>query len=206
MVRGDVRGLYALTAGELPPIQIRITEARDTIKSLAIELSERARSAQAGLMTVAYKVEADARKNMAKHHYHGRAEGAIKTWVSFESPTYLRISVGIPGNTFAPEGATFERGWRSKAGKTPPSAPFAEWALERGIAKTIPRARQIGFIIAFRQGQKPGYTFGQDKWLTRAWENADGADAVSTVSAFVMAGHERAHSARGTFAKFITPL
>jgi hypothetical protein len=164
-----------------------------------MELDGRASGVLTGLANVAAKIQRRAKANASFHHYHGRLEDNIEWWQSFRSPTYVRYSVGIRGGKFVPEGKTFEVGWRSKKNLQPPTAPLAEWALAKGLADTPAKARSIGFLIAKRIGEKPGYSFGEFHWLKDAFD-AETPNALATAMYYGMRVGP-ARDARGRFLK-----
>lgn len=165
---------------------ITISGVRPTIVALEAEIFGMKARAFAGLMAVAKQVQATARGNMAQRHYEGRAEKATTIEVKEFSPVFSRITVGIHGSTFAPEGKTFEVGWRSERNLQPPVAPLAEWAIRRGLASNERDANRLAFVIARAQG-KHGYSFGEFHWLSDAWRGHQ-AEAEATIASFMMVG------------------
>lgn len=187
------------------PVEILIRDYKPVIKSLAMELDSRVIGVQGSLVNVAAKIQRLAKANAAKRHDLGRLEENIEWWQSFESPTYIRYSVGIKPGKFVPEGATFEKGWFSKQGKQPPTAPIAEWALRRGLTSKVSSANAIGFIIAKRQGERPGYTFGQFHWLKDAFD-AEAPNALATAVYYGLKSHSsyaQGRNASGQFTSFM---
>lgn len=184
------------------PVQVRLLDFKPVIRSVAMELDERVSGVHASLLKTAVQIQRRAIANAATKHYDGRLEKNVEWWDSFHTSTYYRISVGIKPGKFVPEGATFEKGWRSEKGLQPPTAPFAEWALRRGIAKTKRDARSIGFILAQKQGQRPGYKFDQFHWLKDAFD-AERDTALATAISFGLKvnGGGPARGAGGRFIK-----
>lgn len=167
-----------------PPVQILVHDYKPVIRSVAMELDSRVTGALTGLANVAAKIQRRAKANAAQHHYRGRLEDNIEWWESFRSKTYVRYSVGIKGKKFVPEGKTFEVGWRSKKGLQPPTAPFAEWAIAKGLADTPAKARSVGYILATRFAERArregsGYSFGEFHWLRDAFD-AESPSAMQT--------------------------
>lgn len=155
-------------------VSVEVQDVRPTIFALEAQVVGAQMAGLQGLLHVARQVQAKARSNMATHHYSGRAEKAVTVWTSVKSLDYVQAKVGIRGNTFAPEGKTFEVGWRSQRGLQPPTQPLADWALRRGLAKTAAQAHRIGFAIARNMGQR-GYSFGEFHWLSDAMDSERGA-------------------------------
>lgn len=169
-----------------PTVSVTVGDVRPTIQFVEAEIASGAARATQGLLRVAREIQARARANMATHHYDGRAERATTVWTAVRSPMYVSVKVGIRGNTFAPEGKTFEVGWHSSRGLQPPTAPLAEWAIRRGIAHSPSQARSIGYAIARAQGRR-GYSFGEFHWLTDAAASV-APSAESVVARYMAAG------------------
>lgn len=114
----------------------------------------------------------------------GSAEsgGAIR---SSAVPALITVTVGIHPPAFAPEGATFEKGWRSKKGKQPPTEPIALWVLSRGITGDAKEAKHIAFVVA-RNMKNKGYSFGEYHWLRDAWAS-EAPMVQATVARFLQA-------------------
>jgi len=167
------------------PVKVLVHDYKPVIRSVALELDARMTGALTGMANVAAKISRRAKANAAFHHYSGRLEKNIEWWESFRSPTYVRYSVGIRGRKFVPEGKTFEVGWRSKKGLQPPTAPLAEWALAKGFASTPAEARSIGYMIAKKIGERPGYEFGEFHWLRDAFA-AESPGALATAMLYGM--------------------
>lgn len=149
-------------------IDVIMTGLRETITALTVEVAAVTTRATAGLEAGARIIQAKARENISGHRYEGRVEA--KTTVGrpiVYPPALVDVTVGVHGRDFAPEGKTFEFGWRSKKGLQPPVAPLAEWVMRRGITTNEQAARGIAFAIARKMGRS-GYSFGEDHWLDDA--------------------------------------
>lgn len=178
--------------GNNPFVTFSVTSntIRPVLASLTAEIVGSAQAAQFALVASAKKIQAQARQNVRPYRYTGRLHGAIQVRASPKNDLskgfgLIRVTVGIHSRTFAPEGATFERGWFSQGGKTPPSEPFAMWAQKRRIAKNPKDAAKIGFLIARKMGERPGYTFGTRPWLGRAYDS-EKAMVEPTVARYMM--------------------
>lgn len=165
-------------------VSAQLSDVRPTIYSLEATLLRGNLAAVQGLLKVARDIQARARSNMGTHHYDGRAEKATTVWTSVKSPNYVQVKVGIRGNTFAPEGRTFEVGWHSRKGLQPPTAPLAEWALRRGLASDARQAHRIGFAIA-RRMKAVGYSFDEFHWLSDA-AAAEAPNVQATVERYMV--------------------
>ena len=183
------------------PVKVLVHDYKPVIRSVALELDARMTGALTGMANVAAKISRRAKANAAFHHYSGRLEKNIEWWESFRSPTYVRYSVGIRGRKFVPEGKTFEVGWRSKKGLRPPTAPLAEWALAKGFASTPNEARRVGYMIAKKIGERPGYEFGEFHWLKDAFD-AEMPSAMATAMAYGMRSSVP-RDARGRFVAYL---
>lgn len=162
-----------------PVISVEVEQTRETILGVRAIVQGAEDRALKGALRVAHDIQSRARSNMATHHYTGRAEEAVTVWTGINPIGGVRVHVGIRGNTFAPEGKTFEVGWRSKRGLQPPTAPLAEWVMRRGIASTPAKAKSVGFAIA-RSMKRKGYSFGEFHWLSDA-----GGDALLTAPTII---------------------
>lgn len=165
-------------------VSVEVGDVRPTIRSIEATLLGGQVAALQGLLKVARDIQSRARSNMATRHYDGRAEKAVTVWTSVKSSDYVQVKVGIRGNTFAPEGKTFEVGWRSAKGLQPPTQPLADWALRRGLASDERSAKRIGFAIA-RKMKTEGYSFGEFHWLTDAAE-AERPTVEATVQRYML--------------------
>lgn len=175
-------GRYSPNAGRVPGLgtpnnnpfitfDVSTSGIRDTLYGLTAMVTASAMAAEAALLASAKRVQARAKQNVRKHRYDGRLENAITVRVSSKSnKNFVRVTVGIHGRTFAPEGATLERGWKSEKNLQPPSEPLAEWAKRRGLA-TEANMAAVGFLIARAMGRRPGYSFGARPWLAPAFES-----------------------------------
>lgn len=180
---------------------VHLENVRPTIYSLAVEVTGYADRAAAGLIHEANVVRDKAKRNVRPYNYRtpGRLESAITTWISVKSQGYVSVKVGIRGNTFAPEGRTFEVGWRSAKGLRPPVAPLAQWVLDRGYASTEHDAKRIAFAMARRQGTT-GYRFGERHWLSDAWSAVGPAEVEATVIHYMRSSFaSQPRTVRGTW-------
>jgi hypothetical protein len=124
-------------------------------------------------------VQTAARANVSGRLYKGRLRNAITVSAPDLSVVgTVSVAVGVQPGVWAPEGFTFEFGWKSKTGKRPPVAPLAAWALAKGIVSTEAEAKAFGFVVARNMGDKPGYSFGQTHWLANAARDTVPAVAV----------------------------
>lgn len=144
-----------------------VEDVRPTIVGIRAMVVAKEERALQGALAVAREIRTKARANMATHRYDKRAENAVTIWTGVSPFGGVRVHVGIRGNTFAPEGKTFEVGWHSQRGLQPPTAPLAEWAMRRGIAGSPAKAKSLGFVIA-RSMKHHGYSFGEFHWLSDA--------------------------------------
>lgn len=158
---------------------------RDTLYSLTAGVTGMTTRAADGLLNVAYNIQRRAQANVRPFRYQGRLHDAIKVKTSrHTTPNFIRVTVGIHARDFAPEGATFERGWHSEKGLMPPSEPIAFWAMRRGLAKDQKEADRLGFVIARAQGRR-GYSFDRRPWLSSAFE-AERASVEPTVARYIL--------------------
>lgn len=182
--RGGGRGTVG-KANAFLSFEVTSSSIRETLVSLAAELTASADGALAGLLAEARRIQQRAKTNVRPYHYEGRLEDAIQVRVSIKNTSsFVRVTVGIHGRTFAPEGATFERGWHSEKGLMPPSEPIAFWAMRRGLAKDQKEADRLGFVIARAQGRR-GYSFDRRPWLSSAFE-AERASVEPTVARYIL--------------------
>lgn len=163
------------------PIVVTITGVRETLYVLSVEITKEQAAATAALVAAAELIRDRARTNAAAFRYSGRLEAATNV----KGPTIIKgvtfVTVGVHGE-FAPEGKTFETGWRSKSGLRPPSKSLEAWAESKGIADP----KRAAFVIARAIGAR-GYSFGERHWLSSAFAEV-GPAATGMVAAAVEGG------------------
>lgn len=154
-------------------IAVRVEGVRETIVALHADLEDINARALQGLLESGRRVRDQAKANVQPYNYNRRLHDNIRVWTSIVSPTFISVNVGLRGNTFAPEGKTFEIGWHSKKGLQPPVEPFTEWVIRRGIEKDPKKAKHVAYVMARAQGgngdREEGYSFGERHWLSDAW-------------------------------------
>ena len=146
-----------------------------------------------GLQAWGQVIQTAARRNLADHHFTGRAEQFTTVEGPVVSGSSIAVTIGIHGG-LAPEGRPLEYGWASSSGKQPPSQPIYEWLTGSSAGRSaligfgasvnttkagfIPgsarlpaseesTARGLAFLIARSIGRK-GYSFGKLSWLSKA--------------------------------------
>lgn len=152
--------------------------------------------AAAGLTRGGIAIQTRAKANLKPHHYHGRAEQQTTVSAPLITPTSVSVTVGIHGGV-APEGRPLEYGWKSGAGKRPPSSAIEDWltgssqgaailasatgvAVKRNsrgfiasgkssrvAADDRSKVKGLAFVIARNIGKR-GFAFGELHWLESA--------------------------------------
>lgn len=174
--RGGGKGTRPAVQNPLMSFEVTTSGIRDTLVSLAASMTMNAVAAQNALLASARRIQAQARSNIRPYTYEGRLHDAITVRVSGKSSSHMvRVTVGIQARTFAPEGATFERGWKSEKGLHPPADAFVDWVVRRGLASDLREASSMAFGISRRMGERGGYSFGTRPWLGPAFAAEQGA-------------------------------
>jgi Bacteriophage HK97-gp10, putative tail-component len=163
---------------------LTVTGLRGTIYGIDVAVALTVAKATAALEAGARLVQAAARANVEGRKYTGRLSDSITVAApDLSVAESVTVAVGVQPGVWAPEGFTFEFGWRSKTGKRPPVAPLAAWALAKGIVGTEAEAKSFGFLVSRAMGARPGYSFGQTHWLANASRDTVPAVAVLVKSA-----------------------
>ena len=144
-----------------------------------------------GLQAWGQVIQTAARRNLADHHFTGRAEQFTTVEGPVVSGSSIAVTIGIHGG-LAPEGRPLEFGWASSSGKQPPSQPIYEWLTGSSAGRSVltgfgasvnttkagfipgsrrvpseSTARGLAFLIARSIGRR-GYSFGALHWLSKA--------------------------------------
>lgn len=161
-----------------PSFVVTVSGVRPTIVALTAEVQSRSARATAALVAGGNLIKGKAQANIAPYRYAGRLSAATTVQVHVKSQTFVSVTVGVHGRTFAPEGRTFEVGWRSSWGYQPPTDALTPWVMARGLASGEKEAKRVAFVVARAMGargrRRPkagGYSFGQRHWLTDAWRD-----------------------------------
>ena len=148
-----------------------------------------------GLQAWGQVIQTAARRNLADHHFTGRAEQFTTVEGPVVSGSTVGVTIGIHGG-LAPEGRPLEYGWASSSGKQPPSQPIYEWLTGSSAGRSVltgfgasvnttkagfipgsrsarvssseeSTARGLAFLIARSIGRR-GYSFAALHWLSKA--------------------------------------
>jgi hypothetical protein len=183
----------------MPDAMFTVLNVAEVEAALAAAGSRILGQAAVGLEQAGVVVQTNARRNLADHHYTGRAERMTVVSPPLITPESISVTVGIHAGT-APEGRPLEYGWKSESGKQPPTEPILQWLQSSGkgagllasaginvrrnkagfitgsrAQRVAPnqaaKARSIAFLIARKIGRR-GYSFGKLGWLSGGLEEA----------------------------------
>lgn len=146
--------------------EIRVTGLREAVGKLEPAAWEA--GARRGLLKVGQAAADEVKRDIAPHHYTGRAEQQVHAEQE-HIPGRISVHVGT-SSALVPELRPLVYGWRSRGGKQPPTDAIATWLAHKPeLAESPSVGRTAAGFLRFRRGATVASVAGESAVRARAF-------------------------------------